>query len=73
VPPVIAKYGGRYLARGGRTEVLEGEWIPRRLVIVEFPTLERAMAWWNSEDYRGPKALRQSSSKANLVVIEGPG
>ena len=47
VPPSIAAFGGRFLARGGATETLEGEWRPKRLVIVEFPSA-RARAWWHS-------------------------
>ena len=71
VPAIIAAYGGRYIARGGRTEVLEGPWSPKRLVIVEFPSLERAQAWWNSPEYAPVKALRQSCSRAKMIVLEG--
>jgi uncharacterized protein (DUF1330 family) len=71
VLPTIAAFGGRFVARGGRTEVLEGEWSPRRLVIVEFPSVERAKAWWNSPEYSEAKAIRQATSVGTLVVIEG--
>ena|SRR5690349_14534556 len=71
VPATIAKFGGRYLARGGRTEVLEGTWQPRRLVVLSFDSVERARAWWASDDYAAPKALRQSCSIGNMVVVEG--
>ena len=71
VPATIAKFGGRYLARGGRTVKLEGSWEPKRVVVLEFESLERAREWWASEDYRGPKALRQSASVADLVLVEG--
>jgi uncharacterized protein (DUF1330 family) len=70
-PASIAAYGGRYLARGGRTEVLEGEWTPNRLVILEFESLERAKAWLDSPEYRDARALRQASARTNMVVIEG--
>lgn len=70
-PPAIAAYGGRYLARGGRTETLEGDWTPKRLVILEFPSLERAQAWWASTEYAEAKALRHRASSANMVVVEG--
>ena len=70
-PESIAKFGGRYLARGGRTEKIEGAWEPRRMVILEFDTYERAKAWWASEEYRGPKALRQSSAVTDMVLVEG--
>ena len=56
-PPAIAAHGGRYLARGGRTEVLEGTWSPKRAVILEFPSLEKAREWWASAEYAEGKAL----------------
>jgi uncharacterized protein (DUF1330 family) len=70
-PPAIAAHGGRYLARGGRTEVLEGVWSPERAVILEFPTLEKARAWWASAEYAEGKALRQSCARTNMIVVEG--
>ena len=71
VLPTITAYGGRFIARGGRTDVLEGAWAPRRVVIVEFPSLERAKAWWSSPEYAEAKALRQATSEGTLIVIEG--
>ena len=71
VLPTITAYGGRFIARGGRTEVLEGAWTPRRVVIVEFPSLERAQEWWRSPEYAEAKALRQATSEGTLIVIEG--
>jgi uncharacterized protein (DUF1330 family) len=70
-PPTIAAFGGRYLARGGRTEVLEGTWNPRRTVILEFESFERAKEWWSSDRYREAKALRQSCSVGNMILVEG--
>ncbi len=70
-PPSIAKYGGRYLARGGATETLEGTWSPRRLVILEFPTMERAQEWWASEEYAEAKGLRQACAATKMVLLEG--
>ncbi|HEU4489189.1 MAG TPA: DUF1330 domain-containing protein [Actinomycetota bacterium] len=70
-PPTIARHGGRYLVRGGAVAVLEGEWRPNRLVILEFDSVEAARRWHSSEDYAGPKALRQKTSKGNFVVVEG--
>jgi uncharacterized protein (DUF1330 family) len=69
--PSIAAYGGRYLVRGGPCEVLEGSWRPPRLVVLEFPSPERARAWWNSTEYAATKALRQSSAQSEIVLIEG--
>jgi uncharacterized protein (DUF1330 family) len=71
VPATVTKYGGRFLARGGKHETLEGTWQPNRLVIIEFPSVEQAKRWHDSQEYRGPKALRQKTAKTNLVVIEG--
>lgn len=70
VSPTIAAHGGTYVARGGRTEVLEGDWTPKRLVILEFPTMEAARGWWASDDYAPAKALRHKSARANMVIAE---
>lgn len=70
-PPSIALYGGRYLTRGGETNVLEGDWTPKRFVILEFPTMERARAWWGSPEYAEAKALRQSIATTRMVLAEG--
>jgi len=67
----IAAFGGRYLARGGATEVLEGDWIPRRLVILEFPTMARLKEWYNSPEYAPLLDLRKASASSNLVVTDG--
>ena len=70
-PPSISKYGGRYIVRGGRSEILEGGWQPSRLVILEFPDMERAKAWWASPEYAEAKALRIEASDSEMLVIEG--
>ncbi len=70
-PPTIALYGGKYLARGGKTEVLEGNWSPKRLVILEFPDSERAKKWLNSPEYHDARELRRKSTNTNMVLIEG--
>ncbi len=70
-PPAIAAHGGRYLARGGRTEVLEGSWTPRRAVILEFESLEKAKAWYASLEYAEARKLRQASSRTNMIVLDG--
>ncbi len=71
VPATVAKYGGRFLVRGGALEVKEGEWKPNRLVIIEFPSLEQATRWSDCEEYRAPKALRMKAGRTNLVMVEG--
>jgi len=70
-PPIVAAYGGKYLARGGKTETLEGDWSPNRLVILEFESAERAKEWLNSPEYRVPRQLRRQTTQTNMVVIEG--
>jgi uncharacterized protein (DUF1330 family) len=70
-PPSISAYGGTYLARGGRTELLEGGWLPSRLVIVQFESLERARAWVDSPEYSQARQLRHKTAVTNMVVIEG--
>lgn len=69
--PTLAIYGGKYLACGGNTEVLEGEWTPKRLVILEFENSERAKAWLNSPEYAQALALRHKYAKSNTVVVDG--
>jgi uncharacterized protein (DUF1330 family) len=71
VPPTIAKYGGEYLARGGKQQRLEGEEPPSRSVVLKFPSYEQALAWYNSDDYAGPKAVRHSASSGRAVLVEG--
>ena len=70
-PVSIEKFGGRFIARGGKTEVLEGTWQPKRLVLLEFPTVERAREWWGSDEYAPAKALRQATSSGDMIVVEG--
>jgi uncharacterized protein (DUF1330 family) len=67
----IAAYGGKYIARGGRTETLEGDWKPNRLVILRFESVERAKQWLNSPEYREPRSLRQRTATTNMIVVEG--
>jgi len=70
-PPAIAKYGGRYLARGGETAVLEGDWTPSRLVILEFESLEKAKAWYESPEYGLARKAREGKATMRLVVTAG--
>jgi uncharacterized protein (DUF1330 family) len=67
----IARHGGRDHARGGRAVALEGERVPRRLVVLEFPNLEAAQKWHASEDYAPAKALRNAHARTEMVVVEG--
>ena len=70
-PASIAAYGGKYLARGGKTEVLEGSWVPKRLVVLEFPSVARAKEWLDSAEYAPAKTLRHQAATSNMVLIEG--
>ena len=70
-PATVTAYGGKYLARGGRTKVLEGEWVPNRLVILEFANIERAREWLDSPEYTAIKHVRHRTTKSNMVVVEG--
>jgi len=67
----LARYGGKFLVRGGEIDVLEGNWTPQRIVILEFDNAARARAWYDSEEYRLPKQMRMRASTANLIVVEG--
>jgi uncharacterized protein (DUF1330 family) len=71
VPAVIAKYGGRYIVRGGKVESLEGGWEPKRLAILEFPSLDQARKFYRSDDYAPLIKLRQRASRGKLLIVEG--
>ncbi|HWT03109.1 MAG TPA: DUF1330 domain-containing protein [Pyrinomonadaceae bacterium] len=67
----VERYGGRYLTVGGRSDVVEGQWQPVFPVLIEFPSLEQAHKWYDSEEYRDLKALRLAATRGNAVFIEG--
>ena len=71
VPATLETYGGRYLVRGGDYECVEGEWNPKRLVIVEFASVEHAKQWWASEEYAPAKSLREKTSHSTAIIVEG--
>ena len=73
VPATVAEYGGRFIVRGGRVEGLEGDWQPKRLVVLEFDSLERAKEWWDSQAYRPARDLRQKTARTRLIAVEGIG
>jgi len=70
-PPIVAAYGGKYLVRGGALETLEGDWAPQRLVVLEFPSVAQAKAWWDSPEYRPLREMRQRTTLSRMVVVEG--
>ena len=71
VGATVAAHGGKYLVRGGATEVIDGDWAPDRLVVIEFDSVDQAKAWLNSADFLAIKDLRVSSASASVVVAEG--
>ena len=71
VPESIAEHGGRFLVRGGTCEVLEGDWQPRRLVVIEFPNTDAALGWYRSVEYQDLAKIRWSASSANFILAEG--
>ncbi len=71
VPVSLAAYGGKFVVRGGACETLEGSWQPKRLVVLEFPSVAKAKQWWASDEYHDAKALRQRTAKTEMIVVEG--
>jgi len=67
----IAAHGGRYHVRGGSSEVLDGDWTPRRLVVLEFDSVEKAKAWRSSPEYAEAKKIRERCARSNMIVVEG--
>ena len=67
----IEQYGGRFIVRGGKLEVLEGDWAPKRLVVLEFPSADQAKAWFNSPEYAPAKAIRKEAARAKVIVVDG--
>jgi uncharacterized protein (DUF1330 family) len=68
---IIAKHGGRILARGGATDILEGDAHPRRMVIIEFPTMEAARGFYDSPEYQEAKKIRMPISEGQFIVVQG--
>jgi uncharacterized protein (DUF1330 family) len=67
----VEKYGGRFLVRGGKTEAAEGGWAPKRLVILEFPSMEKLKTFYNSPEYQKALAIRLKASRGKLIFVEG--
>ena len=71
VGATVEDHGGRYLVRGGASEVIEGEWTPDRIVVVEFDNVEQARAWLSSPGYTEIKGIRTKSANASVIIVEG--
>jgi uncharacterized protein (DUF1330 family) len=69
--PTVAAFGGRYVVRGGPIDNIEGDWSPGRMVIIEFDSVERAKAWYDSQIYEEAKALRIRSTMSSLMIVQG--
>lgn len=69
--PTVAAHGGRYVVRGGAAEVLEGDWLPHRLVVLEFESVARARQWWASPEYAAARVVRQRTARTTMVVVAG--
>ncbi len=67
----VEKYGGKYIIRGGKTEVLEGDWKPKRIVVLQFESAERAKEWLNCEEYREPRKMRHRTARTKMILVEG--
>ena len=70
-PASIAAYDGKFIVRGAKTECFEGDWNPKRLVVLEFPSVERAKEWWSSPGYSVAKDIRQRAAKTKMLVVQG--
>jgi uncharacterized protein (DUF1330 family) len=70
-PGAIAAHGGRFIVRGGRTAVLEGDWQPKRIVVIEFPDFERAKKFYDSPEYRAARQAREGAAKLDMILAEG--
>lgn len=71
VPPTIAAYGEKYLTRGGRVVPIEGDWMPKRFVILEFPSVAQFKNWYDSPEYQAVLPIRLRTTKSRAFVIEG--
>jgi uncharacterized protein (DUF1330 family) len=71
VPATVEKYGGKYLVRGGATETAEGSWMPNRMVVIEFSSMERAKEWYNSPEYGEIREIRHRNANSNVIFVDG--
>ena len=71
VPKIVAKYQGKYLVRGGDSEILKGDYFKHRIVLLEFPSRQQANNFYNSEDYAPLKMLRIEAGNNSSVLVEG--
>ena len=67
----VAQYGGKYIVRGGACETLEGDWKPKRIVVLQFENMEGAKAWLNCPEYAEPRKLRHRTAQTRMILVEG--
>jgi uncharacterized protein (DUF1330 family) len=67
----VDRYDGKYIVRGGRIEALEGDWKPKRIVVLQFESMQRAKDWLNCEEYREPRKMRHRTAKTRMILVEG--
>jgi uncharacterized protein (DUF1330 family) len=71
VPSALESNGGRFLVRGGATEMIEGDWLPGRLVIIEFPSMDAAQRWYDSPEYQAILGIRHEAATARIILTDG--
>ena len=67
----VARHGGKFIVRGGQTETLEGGWAPKRIVVLEFPSLDQARTFYRSADYASALKMRLAASHSRAIIVEG--
>lgn len=70
-PGTVEQYGGRFIVRGGQPETLEGDWQTKRIVIIEFPSVEQAKIWYDSPEYSAIKGIRQHAAISSIIIVQG--
>ena len=70
-PKTVSDFGGKFIVRGGKTEVLEGDSSHNRMVLLEFPSTDEAQAWWNSQEYTRARLIRQRAATTRMILLEG--
>jgi uncharacterized protein (DUF1330 family) len=71
VPPIVKKFGGRYLVRGGKITTISGDWHPERVIVLEFDSSEQVRKWLDSPEYAEVAHLRENATITNAIMIEG--
>jgi len=71
VPATVDKYGGRFLVRGGRIVAKDGGWDPKRVIVIQFPSIEAAEKWYHSAEYAPLLDIRLKATKSRLIITEG--